>query len=93
MKKQALLIIDMLNDFVLEAAPLEVPQARQVLGAIRLRLDAARAQGTDVVFVCDSHDAHDPEFQRMGWPAALRRHGPRGIQSPHDTKHPWQERP
>jgi hypothetical protein len=39
--KEALLVIDMLNDFVLEGAPLEVPAARSIIPVIRKELEAA----------------------------------------------------
>jgi hypothetical protein len=42
MKKKALLIIDMLNDFVREGAPLEVPLAREIIPSRKRRLAAAR---------------------------------------------------
>lgn len=66
--KEALLIIDMLNDFVRPGAPLEVPATRAVLPALRLRLDNARARGVPVIYICDAHRPDDPEFTRMGWP-------------------------
>jgi len=37
MKKEALLIIDMLNDFVLPGAPLEVPETRNIIKNIQKR--------------------------------------------------------
>lgn len=66
--KEALLIIDMLNDFVRPGAPLEVPATRAILAALRLRLDNARARGVPVIYICDAHRPDDPEFARMGWP-------------------------
>jgi nicotinamidase-related amidase len=66
--QQALLVIDMLNDFVLPGAPLEVPANRDILPALRARIDAARADNVPVIYVCDAHDADDPEFAKMGWP-------------------------
>ncbi|MBI5904650.1 MAG: cysteine hydrolase [Deltaproteobacteria bacterium] len=66
--KRALLVIDMLNDFVLPGAPLEVRSTRAVLPALRRRIAAARREGECVVYVCDSHRKRDPEFARMGWP-------------------------
>jgi len=66
--KDALLIIDMLNDFVLPGAPLEVPETRTIIDAIRKQLELARREGRPVVYVCDSHAEDDPEFSRMGWP-------------------------
>jgi len=75
--KQALIIIDMLNDFVEPGAPLEVPSTRDILPALQRRLNAAREAGEPVVYVCDAHRPDDPEFSRMNWPPhALR--GTRG---------------
>ena len=66
--KDALLIIDMLNDFVLPGAPLEVPATRSIIGALRKQVDKARAEKRPVIYVCDAHSEDDPEFSRMGWP-------------------------
>jgi nicotinamidase-related amidase len=63
-----MLIIDMLNDFVLRGARLEVPANRAILPALQRRLAAARARGTPVIYLCDAHQPDDPEFSRMGWP-------------------------
>lgn len=65
---RALLVIDMLEDFVRPGAPLEVPWARRILPALRRRIRAARKRGERVVYLCDSHRKNDPEFTRMGWP-------------------------
>lgn len=67
-QKQALIIIDMLNDFVVEGAPLEVPAARKVVPFIREKLETARREGLVVIYICDSHKEDDPEFERMNWP-------------------------
>ncbi len=77
--KQALLIIDMLNDFVLPGAPLEVPHNREILPALAKRLAQARSAGVKVVYVCDAHAEDDPEFARMGWPPHAVK-GTRGAQ-------------
>jgi nicotinamidase-related amidase len=74
MGTEALLIIDMLNDFVRPGAPLEVPANRAILPALQVRLAAARASGVPVIYVCDAHRPDDPEFARMGWPP----HGVKG---------------
>lgn len=60
--KRALLVIDMLNDFVLEGAPLEVPNNRRMLPALRRRIEEARRTGVPVVYICDAHAPDDPEF-------------------------------
>lgn len=65
--RQALVVIDMLNDFVLPGAPLEVPQAREVLPALARRISQARKEGLPIIYVCDAHAPDDREFERMGW--------------------------
>ena len=67
-EKKALVVVDMLNDFVRPGAPLEVPENRAILPALRRRIASARREGELVVYVCDSHRKGDPEFTRMGWP-------------------------
>lgn len=64
----ALVVIDMLEDFVRKGAPLEVRGAREIVPAIRRRIARARKEGELVVYVCDAHKPNDPEFARMGWP-------------------------
>lgn len=66
--RKALVVIDMLNDFVRPGAPLEVPAARDIVPALRRRIAKARKDGELVVYVCDAHRKNDPEFSRMGWP-------------------------
>ncbi|MBP2674193.1 MAG: entB [Deltaproteobacteria bacterium] len=66
--KKALIVVDMLNDFVRRGAPLEVPAARAIVPALRRRIAKARRDGELVVYVCDSHRKNDPEFAMMGWP-------------------------
>lgn len=68
MGKRALLVIDMLNDFVLEGAPLEVPSTRKVIPAIKREIDRAHKEGEPVIYICDSHEPNDSEFQRFQWP-------------------------
>ena len=68
MAKEALLVIDMLNDFVLEGAPLEVPDTRKVIPAIKREIERAREEGKQVIYICDSHEPDDREFKKMGWP-------------------------
>jgi nicotinamidase-related amidase len=69
MKKEALLIIDMLNDFVRLGAPLEVPDNRKIVRNIQQEVNSARAEGRPVIYVCDAHAPDDKEFSRFGWPA------------------------
>jgi nicotinamidase-related amidase len=76
MSGEALLVIDMLNDFVLEGAPLEVPDTRKIIPVVSREIREARKHGKPVIYVCDSHDENDPEFSRFGWPA----HGVKGTE-------------
>lgn len=72
----ALLIIDMLNDFVEPGAPLEVPETRKIIDAIQVQIEKARKNRRPVIYVCDNHAPDDPEFSRMNWPA----HAVRGTE-------------
>lgn len=66
--QQALVIVDMLNDFVLPQGALSVPSARHIIPAISRYLEEFRHRSDPVFFVCDKHAPDDPEFSRMGWP-------------------------
>lgn len=68
MPEEALLIIDMLDDFVTVGAPLEVPEARRALPNIKREILRAREKGSPVIYVSDSHEPGDAEFSRFGWP-------------------------
>ncbi len=85
MGKRALLVIDMLNDFVLEGAPLEVPETRKVLISIKREIDRAHSEGEPVIYVCDAHEPDDSEFERFGWPRHAVK-GTRGAQIVDDLK-------
>ena len=56
----------MLNDFVLPGAPLEVPLARDIIPAVRSRIEGAREEGIPVIYLCDAHAEDDREFET--WP-------------------------
>lgn len=76
MPKEALLIIDMLNDFVLEDAALEVSDTRKVIPVIKEEINKARAKNIPVIYICDAHDKDDKEFLKFGWPV----HAVKGTQ-------------
>jgi nicotinamidase/pyrazinamidase len=71
---EALVVIDMLNDFVRPGAPLEVPAARDIIPCIRRRIARAREERSPVIYVCDAHAPEDPEFEAWG------RHAVRGTE-------------
>lgn len=64
--KRALLVLDMITDYLTPGRPLFVPRARAIIPALRERLSQARAAGDDVLFVCDRHEPGDPELDV--WP-------------------------
>lgn len=66
MAKRALLVIDMLNDFLLPGAPLEVPEGRGAIPCIASEINRARLEGVPVIYICDNHAPDDPEFTK--WP-------------------------
>ncbi len=64
--KTALVVIDMLNDFISKDAPLRVPDAEKIVPAVARRIEQARAAGDAIIYVCDGHDPDDAEFNL--WP-------------------------
>ncbi|MCF8032387.1 MAG: cysteine hydrolase [Desulfarculaceae bacterium] len=61
----ALIIVDMLADFVRPGAALFVPGSPEIVPAIQQELAAARQAGDLVIYVCDAHDPEDKEFERF----------------------------
>jgi nicotinamidase-related amidase len=82
-KKKALLVIDMLNDFVQAGAPLEVPGARNIISNIKKKIEEARREKTPVIYLCDAHAPDDPEFRV--WPKHAVR-GSYGAAVTHELK-------
>ena len=63
MGKTALIVIDMLNDFLDPQGSLYLgPQAREIIPFISQKIAEFRSRGWVVIFVCDAHAADDPEF-------------------------------
>lgn len=62
----ALLVCDMLRDHLEPGGPLEIPRARDIVPAVQARLRNAREHAIPVVYVCDSHEASDPDYR--DWP-------------------------
>ncbi len=63
---RALLIIDMLNDFVKEGGALLVPGAEALIPEINKVRGEFRERGEPIIFLCDSHAEDDEEFKV--WP-------------------------
>jgi len=60
---KALIIVDMLNDFVQEGAPLKVPEIESIIGPIKREIRKAHIENYPVIYICDSHDCDDREFK------------------------------
>jgi nicotinamidase/pyrazinamidase len=63
----ALLIIDMLNDFIDDQGSLVVPGAGRIIPRMQQILEDARKQGLTIIYITDSHREDDHEFRY--WPA------------------------
>ena len=66
-KTDALLVIDMLNDFCDPKGSLFVPANLAIIPNIAREINRARERGTPVIYVCDRHPMGDIEFRN--WPA------------------------
>lgn len=65
-EKSALIIVDMINDFVRPQGALPVPAAMGIVPFIASLVDEARKKGIPVIYADDSHDPDDKEFD--DWP-------------------------
>jgi nicotinamidase-related amidase len=64
--KTALLVQDMQNDFVDPNGALAIPAAPQTIAPIRRLLTKARAAGSRIIYVQDTHLEGDEEFEIWG---------------------------
>jgi nicotinamidase/pyrazinamidase len=77
--KMALIVIDMLNDFLDPGGSLYMgAQAREIIPYVAQKIAEFRAQKGVVIFVCDAHTPDDPEFRAFpvhavkgGWGAGI----------------------
>ena len=61
---KALLIIDMLVDFIDPNGALYIgPAARDLVPAVKARLEEYRAKGDPIIYLCDHHLEDDHEFE------------------------------
>lgn len=65
-KRPVLLVLDMIQDYLDPGGPLEVPRAREIVPALRRRIEEARSAAVPVIYVCDTHPPDDPDFR--DWP-------------------------
>jgi len=60
---KALIIVDMLNDFVRDEAPLKAPDIETIIEPIKREIKRAHSEEYPVIYICDSHDSDDREFK------------------------------
>jgi nicotinamidase/pyrazinamidase len=64
MEKKALIVVDMLNDFVDENGALYCgAKARQIIPFVRAQIASCRKQGDLIIYLQDSHSEDDREFE------------------------------
>jgi len=66
--RDALIVIDMQNDFVRDTGALSVPQAGVIIPAIRKLVTVASGKGAQIFFTMDWHEPNDIEFAMDKWP-------------------------
>lgn len=62
--KTALIVIDMIKDFV--TGKFGFPGAVKIVPGIQRLLAAARSRGVPVIYACDAHSPEDPELRVWG---------------------------
>ena len=60
----AVLVVDMLNDFLEDGGAMVLAEGRTLYDAIGRLLDAARSRRMPVIWVCDEHPPFDREFDK-----------------------------
>jgi ureidoacrylate peracid hydrolase len=64
-ERTAVLVVDMLNEFLEEGGAMVLPEGRQLYDPLNSLLDAARGAGAPVIWVCDEHPGEDDkEFEK-----------------------------
>lgn len=61
---KALLVIDMLNDFINENGSLYTGEAgKNIIGFVVNKIKTFRGNGYQVIYICDNHENDDKEFE------------------------------
>ena len=64
--KKALLVIDMLKDFIDPDGKLYCgDSSREIIPYVQKLVESFKIAGNDVLFICDSHDENDIEFEKF----------------------------
>jgi len=63
---KALIVVDMLNDFIKEGGALYWgPDAREIIPFVARKIEEFRNSGDKVIYICDAHYPDDREFERF----------------------------
>lgn len=63
MKLKALLVIDMLNDFILDDGKLtNGEKGQKIVGFCKDKIEEYRKNGDKIIYICDNHEIDDKEF-------------------------------
>jgi ureidoacrylate peracid hydrolase len=62
--KAAILVVDMLNDFLEDGGVMVLAEGRSLYDPIGRLVEAGRGVGTRVIWVCDEHSEFDKEFEK-----------------------------
>lgn len=84
MDLRAILVIDMINDFV--TGKLGFKRAREIVPNIGRLIDFARSKGLKVIYVCDAHEQGDHELKLWGPHALKGSEGAKVVQELKPTK-------
>lgn len=76
-KKTALLVFDMINDFVKEGAPFAAPEALEIIPRLKKLIEYCRSKKIPVIYACQ---VHRPDGSDMGlladiWPQIKEKKG------------------
>lgn len=60
---KALLVIDMLNDFIVDGGALETGSSgRDIIPFVKEKIDEFRKASYPIIYICDNHEVDDKEF-------------------------------
>ncbi len=65
-RRPVLIVLDMIQDHLTPGSPVEVPRASLIVPALKTRIAAERARHTPIIYVCDTHEPDDTDFN--DWP-------------------------
>ncbi len=78
--KKALLVVDMLNDFIKQDGALFCgPTAQAIVPFVKARIEEYRSNKYPVIFLADAHTKDDLEFKRFPEHCVINTHGARII--------------